>query len=94
MSARIAKITSRTVKTYVVGIENGEVRPQPYTRSGRQYRVDGIKVVKSDGNVSSVELSGPVLKKDGTDSLNGATERLYGQRDWPAWLHSIVGGLA
>lgn len=91
---RVTKINSRTVKTYNLSIEDGEVRPQPYTRSGRQYRVTHIEVTKTDGNVSSVALGGPVLKKDGTGGLNGATESLYGQRDWPEWLRGVVGGLA
>jgi hypothetical protein len=90
----VTKIDSRTVKTYTLTIEDGEVRAKPYSRAGRQYRVERITVVKSDGNVSSVELSGSVLKNDGTAGLNGATERLYGHKVWPEWLHGVVGGLA
>lgn len=89
----VAKIESRTVKTYTLTIEGGEVRPKQYAPTG-QYRVQRVEVTKRDGNISSVKLSGSVLKKDGTDGLNDATEHLYGQRDWPEWLHSIVGGLA
>ena len=91
---KITEIKSNTVKTYILTVEDGEVRPQPYTRTGRTYRVEQIVVVKRDGNVSSVELRGPVLKKDGNRSLNGAHESLYGRRSWPEWLHGIVGGLA
>lgn len=91
---RVTKIDSRTVKTYTITVEEGEVRDQPYTRSGRRYRVQRIVVVKRDGNVDSVVLGGTVLKKDGTDSLNDASQSFYGQGDWPQWLHGIVGGLA
>jgi len=91
---KITDIDSQTVKTYRVSINDGEVRNQPYTRSGRQYRVERITVVKQDGNVCGIELHGSVLKKDGSPSLNTASEPLYGQRDWPEWLRSIVGGLA
>ena len=91
---KVTKIDSRTVKTYMVTIEDGEVRDQPYTRTGRRYRVERITVVKRDGNVYSVELHGPVLKKDGAEGLNGASEKFYGRRDWPEWLRGIVGGLA
>ena len=90
----VNKVSSTTVKTYTVDIEDGEVRDQPYSRSSRKYRVDRVTVVKRDGNVSSVELHGPVLKKDGADGMNYARERLYGQKDWPAWLNGVVGGLA
>lgn len=90
----VTKIDSRTVKTYRLTIEDGVVLNQPYTRTGRRYRVERIVVVKADGNVSSVLLEGSVLKKDGTASLNGASQKLYGQHDWPEWLHGIVGGLA
>jgi hypothetical protein len=91
---KVTEIKSNTVKTYSLTVEDGEVRLQPYTRTGRTYRVEQIVVVKRDGNVSSVELRGPVLKKDGNRSLNGAHESLYGRRSWPEWLHGIVGGLA
>lgn len=89
---KVTKIDSQTVKTYDLIIEDGEVRKQSYT--SRSFRVDRITVEKSDGNVRRVQLHGPVLKKDGTDSVNRATEKLYGRRDWPSWLDSIVGGLA
>lgn len=90
----VTKIDSRTVKTYTIIVEDGEVRDQPCTNSGRRYRVRRITVVKEDGNLSKVELRGLVLKKDGTEGLNDARETLYGQRDWPEWLHSLVRGLA
>ena len=90
----VTKIDSRTVKTYTLTVEDGEVRDQPYTRSGRRYRVQRITVVKRDGNVDSVKLSGSVLKKDGTEGQVQADERIYGQRQWPEWLHGIVRGLA
>lgn len=91
---KVAKIHSRTVKTYTVTIEDGEVRPQPYSSAGREYRVQTVTVKKSDGNVSSVELRGSVLKKDGTPGANGARETFYREREWPEWLRSVVGGLA
>lgn len=90
----ITEIKSQTVKTYVLTVEDGEVRSQPYVQSGRKYRVNRIVVTKRDGNVSSVELRGSVLKKDGTEGANPARETLYGQGYWPKWLFSVVGGLA
>lgn len=90
----VTKIDSRTVKTYTLTIEDGEVRPQPYTRTGRQYRVESVEVVKQDGNISRITLSGGVLKKDGNVGLNGVTERLHSPKDWPDWLYRAVKGLA
>jgi hypothetical protein len=90
----VASITSRTVKTYTVAVEGGEIRPKPYSRQGTEYRVTRVEVVKRDGNVDLVTLSGPTLKKDGSDSMNSASERIYRHKDWPNWLTSIIGGLA
>ena len=90
----VTKIQSITVKTYNLTVEDGEVRDQPYSRSGRQYRVERITVTKRDGNVSCVELRGSVLKKDGSDSLNEAAETFYFGSEWPEWLRGVVGGLA
>lgn len=87
----VANIRSRVVKTYWIALTGGEVRPVPYSSvSGRTYRVRRIVVTKVDGNVSSVELSGPVLKKDGTEGANDGREHLYSQKDWPLWLGLIV----
>lgn len=90
----VSDIKSRTVKTYTLTVQDGEIRPQPHSRRGGHYRVSRVEVVKQDGNVYQVTFSGPVIKKDGTESLNGYTERLYGKGFWPTWLHSIVKGLA
>lgn len=91
---KITDVKSTTVKTYRLTVEDGEVRSQPHSRSGREYRVERIVVTKKDGNVSRVEIQGSVLKKDGTASLNDAHESLWSQRDWPQWLHGVIGGLA
>jgi hypothetical protein len=90
----VTQITSRTVKTYALTIEDGEVRPQPYSRVGARYQVDHVEVIKRDGNVGSVHLSGSVLKKDGSVGKNRASERLHRQGTWPDWVHSMVAGLA
>ena len=90
----VTKIHSCTVKTYTLDIEGGEVRDQPYSRVGGRYQVDRIQVVKRDGNVDQVELSGSVLKKDGSIGKNPASERLYREGEWPQWLRAIVKGLA
>jgi hypothetical protein len=90
----ITSIQSRTVKTYTLAVDDGEVRDQPYTRTGRRYRVERITVVKRDGNCTDAELSGPVLKKDGSDGANWTRESLYRQGDWPEWLSSAIKGLA
>jgi hypothetical protein len=91
---RVAKVEARTVKTYTVTIEDGEVRAQPWSRAGRRYQVDSVEVVKRDGNISSVKLAGAVVKKDGSAGLQRADEHLYRTQDWPEWLHGVVGGLA
>lgn len=85
---------SRTVKTYWLAVEDGEVRPQPHSSSGRMYRVARVEAVKSDGNFTKVTLGGPILKKDGSDSLNICEELMYQQSAWPNWLRSAIGGLA
>lgn len=90
----VTEIKSQTVKTYTLTIEDGEVRPQPYSRVGGRYQVERVGVTKRDGNVSSVELYGSALKKDGSIGKNSASERLYRQGDWPEWLRGIVAGLA
>ena len=60
----------------------------------RRLRYERIEVVKQDGNVSRVELSGSALKKDGSVGKNPASERLFGEGSWPEWLRSVVKGLA
>lgn len=88
------KVTrSRVTKFYRLAVEDGEVRDKPYSTRGAQYRVEGIEVTKGDGNVKVV-LFGPVLKKDGTDSLVSASETFYSSEKWPNWLRRVVGGLA
>lgn len=85
---------SCTVKTYTLVVEDGEVREKPYSRTGQRYRVTCVEVIKEDGNVSSVKLFGPVLKKDGTDSMNDAREHMHRHSEWPDWLRSAVRSLA
>lgn len=79
------KITTRwtnaTVKR-VVKIEDGPVLPWDNSSTGKKFRVetivltytwqDGVFVLKSDFDV---KLSGPVLKKDGSDSRVTADSR-------------------
>lgn len=90
----VTNIHSRTVKTYILTIEDGELRDQPHTRTGRKYRVSRMKVVKRDGNFESLELIGYVVKKDGQEGQNSARESFYTSATWPEWTRSIVGGLA
>lgn len=59
-----------------VEIEDGPVLPMAYSRAGGRYRVDAVSVVWSmdqhgQWDAQFVTLSGPRIKKDGTDSLNG-----------------------
>jgi hypothetical protein len=89
----VTDIKSRTVKTYTLTIEGGEVRDVRYS-NGRRYRITRVEVIKADGNISGITLSGPVVKKDGTDSLNGHTERLYRNDERPDWLLAAIKGLA
>lgn len=86
-------IKAQTEKTYTVFLGGAEPRPWPYSTT-RIYRPARLVVVKRDGNVVSVELTGPQVKKDGTDGGSWTTERFYGRRDWPAWFLPIIGGLA
>lgn len=86
-------INSTTRKTYTVVLDGAEERLWPYSNS-RTYRPRRLIVQKQDGNVASVELSGPQIKKDGTEGANWATECFYGERDRTPWLNSIIGGLA
>lgn len=58
-----------------VEIEDGPVLPMAYSRAGGRYRVDAISVMWSmdqhgQWDAQFVTLSGPRIKKDGTDSLN------------------------
>ena len=89
---RVTKAVSTVREIHTLHIEGGEVRPLSYTRQGRVYRVDRVVVAKKDGIFSSVALSGPVLKKDGTDGLNRHEEHLYG--GLPEWLTGLLKGLA
>lgn len=90
----VTNIRSKTVKTYWVALEAGEVRDKPYSRAGTQYQVTTIVVTKQDGNVSSIELHGRTIKKDGSPSQNAARESFYRQSEWPEWVRGIVGGLS
>ena len=91
---KVTQVESKTRKTYTVKIEDGEVVECKWARTDRRFRVQRVTVVKEDGNVNSVSIAGPVLKKDGTDSRNWADERLYGEKEWPTWLTPIIRGLA
>lgn len=93
---RAVDIKSRTEKTYTVTLDGCEPRQWPYSRTDRRYTPRRLIVVKRDGNVYSIELIGPILKKDGTDGGQDARERFYSfsSTERPAWLDSIVGGLA
>lgn len=90
----VISIKSTTTKTYTVRIEDGEVRDQPYSRIGGQYRVRRVEVIKRDGNISKVELVGVVVKKNGHDGVQPAREHLWNPAEWPQWLTSVIGGLA
>lgn len=89
---RVGDITSTITKTYTITLAGCEDRQAPH--STRTYRPARLVVVKRDGNVSMVELSGPNIRKDGSASSQGTRETFYSRRDWPEWLASIIGGLA
>lgn len=89
----VLSIASRTEKTYTIRLAGCAPRPWPYSNT-RTYRPTRLTVVKRDGNVDKVELSGPQIKKDGTEGQQSTREWLHRQKDWPSWLASIVGGLA
>lgn len=88
----IGDIKSLTEKTYTVTFDGAEPRDWPWS-SNRTYRPCRLVVVKRDGNISKVELSGPMVKKDGKDGAQWAHERFHGEKR-PSWLTSIIGGLA
>jgi hypothetical protein len=39
---------------------------------------------------TSVELKGQALRRDGTDSLNRASERLWSSDGYPDWLQHLI----
>lgn len=90
-----ATVTSTTVrKTYQLSLVGCDPRPVPSRRPDRIYRPQYMTVERTNGNLASVILRGAVIKKDGTDGQQEATERLWRRGDWPSWVESIVGGLA
>jgi hypothetical protein len=91
---KVTQIKSRTVKTYMLIIEDGEVRALPYSRVGARYQIERVEVVKRDGTVLSVKAFGSALKKDGSVGKNAASEYMHSQSAWPQWLRDVIDGLA
>ena len=79
-------------------ITDGPILPMSTSTTGKKFRLERITVTytwngsawKANGSYS-VDLGGTILKKDGTDSLNDHSGRLYGNR--PVWLTEIVARL-
>lgn len=89
---QVVDIKSSTAKSYRITLAGCEVRDAPHSK--RSYRPTSLTATKRDGNVSKVELAGPNIKKDGTDSSVWTRETFYAHQEHPAWLTSIIGGLA
>lgn len=75
-----------TRQTLRFRVEDGPIRPKPYSRTGKQYRVSVVTVEffrpLPEGNwKANVSLSGTDLKKDGTDGQTGSREHLYSWSD-------------
>lgn len=88
---------------WVLDVTDGEVRPQPYSRAGRRYRVDSVAVefvrTTRDGDGDepgedvNIRLHGTVLKADGTDSRNRCDETFWRHETLPDWLADLVARL-
>ena len=98
--------TDRTDKiTRSFDIEDGPVLPFPYSRAGKTFRVKTVVIeYTSRGGggawaiqgTFSVQLTGPVLRKDGTEgkeTYNGRPESDAALGDLPhyRWLRSLIG---
>lgn len=95
-----AKIT-RTVE---IEPEGAPVLPLEYSLDGKRFRVTLLAITYTwtagrwtTDSYSSVQMSGPVLKKDGTDSKNSHTRYPYygwlGHPDMYPWLGTVIDAL-
>lgn len=79
-----------------INVIDGEVRPQPYSSAGRKYRVSKVIVefrwapIPTGWKVSGANLSGTVLKADGSDSKNDAREHVSTYDTPPMWLDELI----
>lgn len=94
----IVAIAKHTEKTYILALRGCEPRLVPYQATGsrtpRFYMPARLVVVRRDGNVVSIKLSGPKIKKDGTPGSQWCDEGFLKRDRLPKWLDSIVRGLA
>lgn len=84
-----------TVRTIVATIENGPKLIsgwKTWVKKPKAWRLTGVRVTVDAGELRAVVLTGPVVKKDGTDSLvsDGATIRARELERSPDWLRSLV----
>lgn len=91
-------------RSITVSVEDGPIRPKPYSRTGKQYRVEQVSIGYSrkldetlDGDtwkVDAVHARGTDLKKDGSLGQTGSHERLVGWTgtDWTEieWIAKLV----
>jgi len=79
-------------------IADAEIRPVPYTRSGRRWRPTNIRITwgrtRENGGdwtqwgSSGASVSGPVVRKDNSDGANTHSDLYLRERDaeFGAWI--------
>lgn len=79
-------------------IIGGPILPMPHSSASKTYRVEHVTITYywngsewGIGNFASIALTGTVLKKDGSDSLNTARSHVHGEI--PTWLQEIANEL-
>jgi len=80
-----------------VNVTDGQIRPQPYSLAGRTYRVEYVVITYSyvawGWATKGIQMSGTVLRKDGSDSKNDARESIYNSEGAPEWLAGLIDGI-
>lgn len=94
---KIMKLThhcTRAQVTRTIDIENGPVIPMPYSVAGKMFRVERLSIrydLEPDGWRKSrygTNVSGTVLKKDGTDSKSEHSSEFLSSV--PHWISDIA----
>src|SRR5687768_8341420 len=97
MSAEVEAVIEHVSdeRQVTLALADGPVLKKHYGK--RVYRVATVTLTyrRADGDlwkVGAVALSGPYVKKDGTDGVDSNHERLWNWRDWSAlpWLLALV----
>lgn len=98
MIATIKRDDDRIVRH--LNLEDGPILTSKHSVVGRRFRAETVSITyihridyiyRGGGwSVLHVSVSGVALKKDGSDSLSDATNRYYGDGDYPDWLIKII----